>query len=179
VQVRIPNDGFEANLIAGFDVMTWCREHWIDELALSELHWLDEYRTWDDRPYIHLGEATGIPVYAGSNCLPMQAGGWSGKVNPRGVNPLVLARRALRSLEQGAQGICLYQSDTGVRWPGLPDVLRAFSDEKELRRMTEEPDLISTYPVTPENQDFGIDNHSQPGPSFSFRATAKEEAYAV
>ena len=179
VQVRIPNDGFEANLIAGFDVKRWSTENLADELALSELHWLEEYREWDDKPYIRLGRETGVPVYASSSCLPMQAGGWSGKVNPKGVNPLVLLKRTLQSFEDGAQGICLYQSDTGVRWPGMPQALRAMSDETALRKLLADQEFIRHNPITPENEHFGIDNHSIPDGEFRFRAAAGEEAGGV
>jgi hypothetical protein len=160
VQVRVPNDGFEANLIAGLDVVTWCQEGLIDELALSELHWLHEYQVWDDEPYIALGEQHAIPVYAAANCLPRQGGEWSGEVNPRGVNPLVLARRALRSHEAGASGIALYQSDTGVQWPGVRDAVAAMWNAVLLRTYVEDPDVAHRYPVTAENAHFGIDNHS-------------------
>ena len=172
VQARIPDDGFEANLIAGFDVETWCREGLVSELALSRLRWLDEYREWSVKPYVALGRETGVPVYAGSNCLPMQAGGWGGEVNPRGVNPVVLARRALQDHQAGAQGLSLYQSDTGVRWPGLAEFLPAFSDPAALRALADAEDLARRHPITPENEEFGIDNHSNPGPRYRFRAAA-------
>ena len=179
VQVRVPNDGFEANLIAGLDVRTWCADGLAGEIALSELHWLDEYREWDDKPYIELGRQAGVPVYASSSCLPMQTGGWSGKVNPSGVSPLVLARRTLRSFEEGAQGICLYQSDTGVRWPGMPELLRLLSDRQALERLVADPAFVRRNPVTPGNQHFGIDNHSKPEDGFVFRASAGQEAEGV
>jgi hypothetical protein len=160
VQVRVPNDGFEANLIAGLDVVTWCREGLIDELALSELRWLDEYQQWDDAPYITLGREHKIPVYASSNCLPKQGGEWSGEVNPRGVNPLVLARRALRSHEGGAQGIALYQSDTGVQWPGVRDAVASMGNPQVLRSYVNDPEVARRYPITKENAEYGMDNHS-------------------
>jgi len=160
VQVRVPNDGFEANLIAGLDVLAWCGEGLIDEIALSELHWMPGYCDWDDRPYIALGKEHALPVFASSNCLPMQRGGWGGKINPRGVNPLVLARRALKSMEDGAQGICLYQSDTGAFWPGMPEAIRAFGEEGTLRAYVADERVVKAHPVTPENREFGIDNHS-------------------
>ena len=176
VQVRVPNDGFEANLIAGLDVRTWCDAELIDELALSELRWLVEYPTWDDNPYIQLGAACGIPVFASSNALPMQSGpyvgapSWGGEVNPRGVNPLVLARRALRSLEDGAQGVCLYQTDVATQWDGLREAVRTFSAEPALRAFVDNPANVEKYPVTPENQDYGMDNHSRRPPVLRFRA---------
>ncbi len=160
VQVRVPNDGLEGNLVAGFDVRTWCREGLIEELALSELHWLAEYQAWDDAPYIALGAEHHIPVYASSNCLPRQGGEWSGEVNPRGLNPLVLARRALASLEAGAQGIALYQSDTGVQRPDVKDAVAAMSDPAALRAYVADPEVARRYPITPENAAYGIDNHS-------------------
>ncbi len=160
VQVRVPNDGLEANLIAGLDLVTWCEEGLIDELALTELHWLAEYQDWNDAPYIDLGKQYGIPVYASSNCLPRQGGAWSGAVNPRGINPLVLARRALRSYEAGTQGIALYQSDTGVQWPGVRDAVSVMSEPDALRTYVDDPKVAQRHPITEENAQFGIDNHS-------------------
>ncbi len=166
IQVRLPNDGLEANLVAGLDVAAWCTERLIDELALSELRWQKAYRQWDDGPYIELGRGHGIPVYASSNCLPRQSAlwtdgtSWSGEVNPRGVNPLVLARRALRSSEAGAQGIALYQSDTGIQRPGLRDAIAAMPDPDLLRAYANAPANAEAYPVTAENENYGIDNHS-------------------
>ncbi len=166
IQVRVPNDGLEANLVAGLDVGTWCREGLIDELMLSELHWLEQYRTWDDRPYIELGKRHAIPVYGSSNCLPRQnikwrdGRNWSGQLNPHGVNPLVLARRALRSHEDGASGIALYQSDTGVQWPDTREAVERLADPKRLRAYVNDPGNARRWPVTDENRDYGIDNHS-------------------
>ncbi len=167
VQVRIPNDGFEANLVAGLDVDTWCREGLIDELMLSELHWLREYQEWDDRPYIEVGQRYGIPVYGSSNCLPRQnikwkdGKNWSGQVNPHGVNPLVLARRALKSREAGAQGIALYQSDTGVQDPRMREAVMRLADPEALRTYVNDPEVKKRWPVTDENKEYGIDNHSK------------------
>jgi hypothetical protein len=160
VRARIPNDGFEANLIAGFDVAGWVEEQLVDELALSELNWLSEYQAWSDEPYIELAKGVGVPVYASSSCLPVQGRKWSCKVNPQGVNPRVLAERALRSFEAGAAGLSLYQSDTGVRWPGMPKALRAICEPSALRAYVEDPDVAAQHPVTEENRCFGIDNHS-------------------
>lgn len=90
VQVRVPNDGLGANLIAGLDIARWCEEGLVDELAPSELHWLVEYRDFDDAPYIELGRRYGLPVTTSVSFNPVQKGkcGLS-----RGHNPLVLARR--------------------------------------------------------------------------------------
>lgn len=160
VQVRIPNDGLEANLICGFAVEQWCAAGLVDEIALSELRWIEEYRQWDDEPYLALGRAHGIPVYAGNNCLPVQRGGWSGECNPRGVNPWLMAKRALAAHERGAAGVCVYQTDLGVQWPGLMEALATFADSRRLRAFVEDPEVQARYPVTDENRTFGIDNHS-------------------
>ena len=160
-QVRVPNDGFAANLTAGIDIVTWCREGLIDELSLSELRWQNDFAAWDDAPYIALGRQYGIPVYGSSNALPRQANGWGGEVNPRGLNPLVLARRALRSHAQGASGIAFYQSDTGIQIPEVQNVVAMFKDPDALRKYTEDDDVRKRWPVTPENADYGIDNHSR------------------
>ena len=81
---------------------------------MSELRWLEEYRTWDDTPYIALGWQYGLPVYASSNCLPVQAPGWSGEVNPRRQSTGAGTPRFGQS-QRGAHGIALYQSDTGIQ----------------------------------------------------------------
>jgi hypothetical protein len=176
VQVRIPNDGFEANMIAGFDILTWCNEGLIDELALSELHWLPGYTDWDDRPYIALVREHGIPVFGGSNCLPVQRGGWGGKINPFGVNPLVLARRVLKSMEDGASGTCLYQSDTGAFLPGVPEAIAAFQTEERLRAYVGDPAIIAANPVTEQNREYGIDNHSDTRENLEKRIAANTDA---
>ncbi|MEA3402453.1 MAG: hypothetical protein U9R79_14545 [Armatimonadota bacterium] len=160
VQVRIPNDGIEANLICGFAVEEWCSRGLIDEIALSELRWIEEYQQWDDQPYLALGREHDIPVYAGNNCLPVQRGGWSGECNPRGVNPWVMARRALAAHDNGAAGVCVYQSDLGVQWPGQMEALATFADPEMLRGYVEDPQVQERHPVTDENRNFGIDNHS-------------------
>jgi len=160
VQVRIPNDGVEANLICGFAVDDWCRRGLVDEIALSELRWIEEYQQWTDEPYLALGRERGIPIYVGNNCLPVQSGGWSGECNPRGVNPWVMARRALSAHAAGAAGVCVYQTDLGVQWPGQMEALALFADPEKLRAFVEDPRVQARYPLTEENRDFGIDNHS-------------------
>ena len=171
IQVRIPDDGFEANLIGGFDVQTWCREGLIDELALSALQWLDEYTVHSCAPYVELAHRYGIPVYSGSNCLPPQTGGWGGAVNPAGVNPLVLAQRALRDLAAGADGLALYQSDTGVDWPGMKESLGVLRTGEAMRAFAADPAVQARWPVTDANRCFGVDNHSR-APSYSCAAAA-------
>ena len=61
LQVRVPNDGFVSNLIAGLDVVGWAEEGLIDELALSELQWLTEFNDFSDLPYVELGKNTEYP----------------------------------------------------------------------------------------------------------------------
>ncbi len=160
VQVRIPNDGIEANLICGFAVEDWCEKRLIDEIALSELRWLEEYQQWDDQPYLALGRAHDIAVYAGNNCLPVQRGGWSGECNPRGVNPWVMAKRALDAHEAGADGVSLYQSDLGVQWPGQIEAIGYMADPMGLHAWVHNEQVQERHPVTDENGHFGIDNHS-------------------
>lgn len=160
VQVRIPSDGLEGNLVEGFAVAEWCARGLIDEIALSELRWLREYQDWSDEPYLALGREHGIAVFAAHNCLPRQSGGWGGECNPRGVNPWVAARRALWAHERGAAGLSLYQTDLGVQWPGLREALALFGQPERLRAYVDDPDVQAQHPVTDENRDYGIDNHS-------------------
>jgi len=160
VQVRIPSDGLEGNLVAGFAVEEWSARGLTDEIALSELRWLREYQDWSDEPYLTLGREHDLPVFAGHNCLPVQSGGWGGECNPRGVNPWVAARRALSAHERGAAGLSVYQTDLGVQWPGLLEALALFSEPERLRAYVEDPDVQARYPLTDESRDYGIDNHS-------------------
>ena len=160
IQVRIPDDGFDASRIGGFDVATWCREGLIDELALSSLQWLDGFTEHSCRPYVELAHAHDIPVYAGSSCLPVQGAKWSCRVNPNGVNPLVLVRRALADVEAGADGLALYQSDTGADWPGLKENLHVLGSEADMRRFAADPRVVADWPINDENRPFGVDNHS-------------------
>ena len=132
--------------------------------------WLAEPAEWADAAYIELGARHGVPMFASSSCLPVQEGGWSCRVNPAGVNPVVLAQRTLRSMEAGAQGISLYQSDTGVQWDGLKEALPALSDEDELHTLLADDELIRAWPITDENREFGIDNHSRMKASGRFQA---------
>ena len=161
VQVRIPNDGLEANLICGFAVEDWCREGLVQEIALSELRWLEEYQQWDNEHYLALGREHGVAVLAPNNCLPVQRGGSVGECNPRGVNPWLMAKRALDAHEAGAAGVCVYQSDLGVQWPGQIEALAVFGDPERLRGFVEDPRVQARHPVTEEIRTFGIDNHSQ------------------
>ena len=160
IHARVPNDGFEANLIAGFDLRTWCDEGLINAIHLSELRWLPGYTEWDDAPYVALGHEHELPVFASSNCLPAQRGGWGNRVKPRGTNPLVLAYRTLRSMDAGADGICLYQSDTGVFKPDVREALPKLGSRAALERYVSDEVVIAANPVTPENGEYGIDNHS-------------------
>jgi hypothetical protein len=162
VQVRIPSDGLEGNLVAGLDVANWCEQNLVDEIALSELRWLREYQGWELDPYLALGERHGIPIFAGNSCLPMQAGGWSGECNPRGVNPVVAARRTLSARDAGAAGVSVYQTDLGVQDPAQMELLSLYADPAALEAALEAPDLLKRRPITPENEMFGIDNHSRP-----------------
>ena len=160
VQVRIPDDGFDANLIGGFDIKTWCVEGLVDGLMLSSLQWLDGYTEHSCAPYVALAHAHDIPVYAGSNCLPVQGAKWSCKVNPDAINPLVLAQRALRDIEAGADGLGLYQSDTGVDWPGLGEALHVLNEKKIIEDYATDPEVAARWPIDEESRDFGLDNHS-------------------
>lgn len=162
VQARIPCDGLEGNLVAGFDVAAWCEQGLVDEISLSELRWLREYQDWGLQPYIGLGVRHGIPVFAGNNCLPMQAGGWGGECNPRGVNPVVAARRTLDAVDAGAAGVCVYQTDLGVQVPEQTALLSLYPDPASLRVAVDDPELLEQWPITPENELFGMDNHSRP-----------------
>ncbi len=167
IQIRIPNDGFEANLIAGLDPQTWVEEGLVDELMLSELHWLEAGQSYSDEPYLDLGRKAGIPVYASSNCLPLQAGGWGGAVNPAGIDPEALAQRTLRSHAMGASGVALYQTDTGVQHPQLQSLIALMGDRESLEQALQQARVMAGKH---RNPDFGIDNHSKiPAP---FRLTS-------
>jgi len=73
-------DCLRAHLISGIDIAAWCRDGLIDELALSSLQWPNGFAEHTCEPYVELAHAQGIPVYAGSNCLPIQGAKHSGQV---------------------------------------------------------------------------------------------------
>ena len=164
VQARVPNDGLEANLIAGLDVEGWCREGLIDELSLSELRWLQGAQVYDDGPYVGLGRTHGLTVYASACCLPVMHRGFTGgPIYWRGMNPYVLAQRILSAMQGGAQGVSFYQTDVGVQIPAVARVLAASQSESALRALLEDPAFARAHPVTEENYDYGVDNHSALG----------------
>jgi len=61
----------------------------------------------------------------------------------------------------------------------MPEALRAMTDEAELCAFVADPSHAERYPVTPENQDYGIDNHSDPVSELPFSASVGEEASGV
>lgn len=173
LQVKIPNDGLEANLICGLDVERWCAEGLVDELAPNEMNWLAEYQQFDDRPYIELGEQHGLPVYANVS-FNVRGGKQRTKDNIlNGRNPLVLAERVHRLHQPGLAGMAFYQSDTGVQLPGFPELLPRFASRSGLEQLLADKELKQQWPVRKEHENYGLDHHSLFG---KFRGEAGRES---
>ena len=161
LQVRVPDNGLDIDLMAGLDIVKWCEEGLIQELSVSSLKWLAIYQEHDLRPYVDLGRRTGVKVYGGVNALAIQR--VSGMLpGPEDLNPVVFAERAVRQYEAGAEGMSLYQSDFAV-WPDeLCPVLPILGDPDALADYVNDPAVRARYPVTYRNQLYGVDNHSNP-----------------
>lgn len=161
LQVRVPDNGLDVALMAGLDLMTWCLDGLIDEISVSSLNWLADFQEHDLRPYVELGQATGVKVYGGVNALGLQrASGALPTAAQR--SPLRLAERALAQYAAGAEGMTLYQSDYAV-WPeDLHPVLPLLGDPEALRDFATDPENRRRWPTTYLNRTYGLDNHSSP-----------------
>ncbi len=154
VQARICDSGFDINLAAGLDVVTWCREGLIDELCVNPLHWAYEGIVHDVRPYVELCRRTGIRILGGAhtNCID--------PVGDAGINPVVLARRVLDLYRQGVEGVVLYETEYGVEREELADLLPIVGNPEALEEYLSDSERLACWPSTYKNAFYGIDNHS-------------------
>ncbi|MDP6117241.1 MAG: hypothetical protein QGG53_35715 [Planctomycetota bacterium] len=153
---RITDLGFNMNLIEGIDIERWCEEGLIDGIVTSPLNWVRGIWDHDLRPYSVLGRRFGIPVIAGVS-LNQQTRfhGIEGS-----VSAAVLARRVLDYQEQGAEGIALYQSESGLEFDGFDEFIPRLAEPAEVKALLSDDSFLSRWPITHLNSAYGLDCHS-------------------
>lgn len=154
--VRVTDLGPNVNLIEGCDVTTWCAEGLIDALVTSPLNWARTVWEHDLRPYVSMGQSCGIPVIAGV-CLNQQTR-FHG--NGASVNYAVLARRVHEYHSQGADGIALYQSECGLEFDGIEQVVPRFASRQATADLLRDEAFQAAWPVTHLDCAYGLDCHS-------------------
>jgi hypothetical protein len=136
----------------GTDVETWVREGLVDELCTDPLWWL-QYKYPDTvKPYADLAHAHNLKLWGGANTVPAQK---------TKVNPISFLQRVKRQYDEGADGVALYQSDTGCVDPTLKPILPGLSDPAAVAALLADPALLAKYPVDEASRYFGVDNHSK------------------
>lgn len=152
VMARITDCGLDVNLMEGMDVETWLKEKLVDELCTNPLWWL-HYKYPDTlAPYAKLARAHGVKLWGGVGCLP------AAKTR---VNPVSFLRRVQRQYGEGADGMALYQSDTGIRYPILTPYLPQLGDAAAVARWLGDKELLARWPQDDASRYYGLDNHSK------------------
>lgn len=152
VMARITDCGLDVNLMEGMDVETWMKERLVDELCTNPLWWL-RYKYPDTlASYAKLASAHGIKLWGGVGCLP------AAKTK---VNPVSFLRRAQRQYGEGADGVALYQSDTGIRDPILTPFLPQLAEPAAVARLLADKELLARWPQDEASRYYGLDNHSK------------------
>ncbi|MFA5189973.1 MAG: hypothetical protein WC740_04560 [Verrucomicrobiia bacterium] len=152
VMARITDCGLDVNLMEGMDVETWLKEKLVDELCTNPLWWL-HYKYPDTlAPYAKLARAHGVKLWGGVGCLP------AAKTR---VNPVSFLRRVQRQYGEGANGMALYQSDTGIRYPILTPYLPQLGDAAAVARWLGDKELLARWPQDDASRCYGLDNHSK------------------
>ena len=103
--VRLPDDGFTANMIAGLDIVEWCERGLVDSVAVHPLQWIHGIWQHDAAPYVDIGRLTGVKVLGGVNMYPVERG--------FGQNPAAIARRILINTKR-AWRISMYETNDSV-----------------------------------------------------------------
>lgn len=149
---RITDDGFTANMIAGIDVETWCREHIVDCVVTHPLQWIHGIWTHDVRPYVDLGRRTGVTVYGGVNTYPVHKGFQ--------FNPVSIAERIRQQYDAGVAGVALYETNDTVLHAELEPILRAIGSDDGISELLNDREWRKAWPVNGLNENCGMDNHS-------------------
>ena len=153
---RITDLGIAINLIEGVDVVSWCEEGLIDGLVTSPLNWARTVWEHDLRPYTALGKRYGIPIIAGVSLN--QQTRFHG--NGGSINYAILARRVHDYQNQGADGIAFYQSESGLEFDGIEEVIPRLAEVEETRALFEDRAFVERWPITHLNCAYGLDCHS-------------------
>ncbi|MBM3890834.1 MAG: twin-arginine translocation signal domain-containing protein [Verrucomicrobia bacterium] len=152
VMARVTDAGLNVNLMEGTDVETWMKEGLIDELCANPLWWLSRKYPDTIAPYAKLARSHGVKMWGGVGCLPAQK---------TRVNPVSFLRRVARQYDEGADGVALYQSDTGIRDDVLKPVLPKLSDPAAVAALLADRELLAKHPQDNKSRHFGVDNHSK------------------
>jgi len=153
---RITDLGLNINLIEGIDIAAWCAEGLVDGILTSPLNWARTVWEHDLRPYVALGKTHGIPVVAGV-CLNQQT---RFHRNGASINYAVLARRVRDYQIQGADGIAFYQSECGLEFDEIDQVIPRLADPQATEALLTDPSFQNRWPVTHLNCAYGLDCHS-------------------
>ncbi|MFP3903868.1 MAG: hypothetical protein ACLFWB_06450 [Armatimonadota bacterium] len=153
VVARVPDLGLKMNVMESCDIETWAREDLIDVICTDPFRWVG-LQDYPDTiaPYVRLGETSGIPVWGGCNTTPMEN---------VPVDPLSMMRLALRQYDEGADGMALYQTDTGCVDERVNWAIELMDDPEALRDSLEDPDLRARYRRRKNSHYFGLDNHTR------------------
>jgi hypothetical protein len=153
---RITDLGLTVNLIEGVEIERWCAEGLVDGLITNPLNWIRGVSDHDVRPYTALGRQYGLPVIA---CVCLNQQTRFHRV-PGSVSLARLARRIRDFQLQGAQGIAFYQSECGLEFDGIEDVVPACADPARLDTLLQDDAFLRRWPVTHLNASYGLDCHS-------------------
>jgi len=150
VVVRIPSDGILANLAEGLDIRLWCKEGLIDEMHLVPLNPTAGGQAMDIRPYVRLGEQTGVRVVGGINLIMGE-----------GVNKAAFLRRAAGLARAGVDAIEVYESEMvgeGFQWRWM---VALAGHPQRIEDYLAQSNLEACFPIDSWGAVGGHDNHFQ------------------
>ena len=149
---RITDDGLTANMIAGIDIETWCRERIIDTLITHPLQWIHGFWIHDVSPYVDIGRRTGVKVFGGVNTYPVHKGFQ--------FNPVCIAQRIKEQYDAGVAGISLYETNDTVLHSDLDTILKSIYCYDDIVSLLADKKWRDRWPVNGLNANCGMDNHS-------------------
>jgi len=152
VMARVTDAGLTVNLMEATDIETWLKEGLIDELCTDPLWWLQFKYPDTVKPYAELAHAHSLKHWGGANTVPAPK---------TRLNPISLLQRVKRQYDEGADGVALYQSDTGCVDPVLKPILSKLSDPAAIAALLADPALLAKYPQDDASRLFSVDNHSR------------------
>jgi hypothetical protein len=149
---RITDDGLTANMIAGIDIETWCREKIIDILVTHPLQWIHGFWIHDVSPYVDIGRLTGVKVFGGVNTYPVHKGFQ--------FNPVCIALRIKEQYDAGVAGISMYETNDTVLHSDLTPILKSIHCYDDIASLLADKKWRDRWPVNGLNANCGMDNHS-------------------
>lgn len=152
VMARVTDAGLTVNLMEATDVETWLKEGLIDELCTDPLWWLQFKYPDTAKPYADLARAHGLKLSGGANTT---------RAPNTKPNVVSFLQRVKRQYDEGADGVALYQSDTGCVDRMLIHVLPKLSDPAALAALLADPAFQAKHPQEDASRLFSVDNHSR------------------